>query len=129
MFNDQNKAYPSGVMFHTGPKSFARAIMVNEFDAKSWKIIPFSQDVNGFLESNTTTCLMLDNEVIREGSNYNDFYGFLTSPSEEIFDKSPKYPLVRVATTTINLNYFVENKEGRLGRDREHSCGLGLPFF
>lgn len=71
-----------------GIKTFARVIQVNEFDFSSFIVQPFSQEVCLYLTCDTHCSYWLDDEYIKDGPHYNDYYGFLSSPLEDINKKT-----------------------------------------
>lgn len=120
--------YPSGLMIHSGPKVFASAIHINQFDPQSWKVETFSQDVVGFLSSETTAIIMLDDEEIKTGISYNDYYGLLTCLPQHL-ETQPKKPLYKVLRTNVHLEFYYKIPIEEMGSGRQAYLDLPKSWY
>ncbi len=120
--------YPTGLIVHTGPKVFAAAIQVNLFDPQSWIIETFSQDVVGFLSSETTSTIMLDDDEIKTGTTYNDYYGLLTCLPQHL-ESIPKKPLYKTLRTSVHLEYYYKIPIDEMGSGRQAYLDLPKSWY
>lgn len=95
-----------GIVVIDEMKQVAVPLLVNPF-TKQHCVVPFSQEIVGIIETTTTSNLVLDGEVINEGSTYTDYYGFLTSTQDMWNAKKPSSPVIRETTIEVTLRYFV----------------------
>lgn len=122
--------YPTGLIVHTGPKVFARAIQINSFDPDSFKVETFSQDVVGILTSETVPYVMLDDEEITTESARNDYYGLLTCIGVLLGSpEKPKNPLYKIFKTNIHLEYYYRIPDEELRGCRQAYLDLPKDWY
>lgn len=75
----ENTAHPQGVSLGRRVETYAGLVRPNELDWSNVHFIPFEQEVERFLDTETVGLLMLDDDEIRKATTFNDFRGLLSS--------------------------------------------------
>lgn len=125
MRNDDSRTHPYGVSLGRSAQTFAAAVRPNPLQWSKVVVLPFEQDVEEFLDSSTSSCTMLDDEKIADGSEHNDFYGLLTSVQDFLGAKPKNEKMHLEFTITVQRSKFAyfnvdESERGWRGKDVSH---------
>ena len=103
-----DRAYIQGIVIFDDLKQLARPIHVNPLRPEHI-IVPFTQRVVATLETNTSSALMLDDEIIKEYDTFNDFFGFLTSTKDSWDRTNPTPPVIYENIVEFKINYYAKS--------------------
>lgn len=77
--------YSRGKVIQDEEFEIRRFVILNQI-THDGKIVGFNQRMQLLLETESVFKTLLDDEVVKEGSNYHDFYGFFTSFQESLYE-------------------------------------------